>query len=42
MDAEKLSVAFDAPENRGIYKVIFESVDGVRLGEDDLFVQDPT
>jgi hypothetical protein len=35
-------VAFDAPEVRGIYKVVFESVAGVRLGEDELFVQEPT
>jgi pimeloyl-ACP methyl ester carboxylesterase len=42
MNAEKLNVAFDAPENRGIYNVIFESVEGKRLGQDDLFVQDPT
>jgi hypothetical protein len=41
MNAERLSVAFDAPEIRGIYKVVFESRDGVRLGADDLFVQEP-
>ena len=41
LNAEKLSVTFDAPEIRGIYKVVFESLDGVRLGADDLFVQEP-
>lgn len=41
MNAEKLNVSFDAPENRGIYKVQFESSQGEKLGEDDLFVQEP-
>ena len=34
-------VTFDAPDIRGIYKVLFESVDGTPLGTDDLFVQEP-
>ena len=38
---ETLSVAFDAPDDRGIYKVVFESAASARLGEDELFVQEP-
>jgi pimeloyl-ACP methyl ester carboxylesterase len=41
LNAEKLSVTFDAPDIRGIYKVLFESVAGEPLGADDLFVQEP-
>ncbi|MGH9539746.1 MAG: hypothetical protein ACRD3H_17610, partial [Terriglobales bacterium] len=41
MNAEKLNVAFDAPENPALYKVIFESADAKLQGQDDLFVQEP-
>jgi len=41
LNAEKLGVTFDAPDIRGIYKVLFESVAGEALGADDLFVQEP-
>jgi hypothetical protein len=42
MNADKLDVSFEAPGIRGIYKVVFESVENKRLGEDELFVQDPS
>jgi pimeloyl-ACP methyl ester carboxylesterase len=41
MNMETLSVSFDAPDGRGIYKVVFESAGGARLGEDEMFVQEP-
>jgi len=41
MNAEKLNLAFDAPEKPALYKVIFESADAKLQGQDDLFVQAP-
>lgn len=39
MNVETLSVTFDAPDSIGIYKIVFESTEAKRLGEDELFVQ---